>query len=261
MSFLQHDTADKNDVWNLRSPIYFRTNQHENLLVTYLCNEMSLFCYIARSSYRRHSVSFTWQLIWGNIIFVSVVAWITTLNFCASDCANETQNNYIIPFFLIWLFQSYEKKSSSRTVNDNVPLINHLNNSIVCFLTICIVLDAYNVHKPSNENFAPVESQSLRWTKKSTATLNKNRQFVYSVMSIVSNIIYAIADLHCCFSSDIISCCATCFAQIEMFLMQCYNSTVSLGYPPTCNEAGIYLSTLETALQNRPSWKWKFFTA
>jgi len=133
MSFLQHDTADKNDVWNLRSPIYFRTNQHENLLVTYLCNEMSLFCYIARSSYRRHSVSFTWQLIWGNIIFVSVVAWITTLNFCASDCANETQNNYIIPFFLIWLLQSYEKKSSSRTVNDNVPLINHLNNSIVCF--------------------------------------------------------------------------------------------------------------------------------
>jgi len=74
-------------------------------------------------------------------------------------------------------------------------------------------------------------------------------------MSIVSNIIYAITDIHCCFSSNIISCCATCFAQIEMFLIQCYNSTVSLGYPPTCNEAVKYLSTSENVLQNRPSWK------
>jgi len=46
-------------------------------------------------------------------------------------------------------------------------------------------------------------------------------------MSIVSNI-YVITDIHCCFSSNIISCCATCFAQIEMFVIQCYNSTVSL---------------------------------
>jgi len=56
-------------------------------------------------------------------------------------------------------------------------------------------------------------------------------------MSIVSNIIYTISDIHCCFSSNIISCCATRFAQIGMFLIQCYNSAVSLGYPPTCNEA------------------------
>jgi len=38
-------------------------------------------------------------------------------------------------------------------------------------------------------------------------------------------------------------------------------STVSLGYPPTCSEAVICLSTLENALQNRPSWNWNFFTA
>jgi len=69
-------------------------------------------------------------------------------------------------------------------------------------------------------------------------------------MSIVSNIIYAITDIHCCFSSNIISCCSTYFAQIEMFVLQSYNSTVSLGYPPTCNEAVIYLSTSENALQN-----------
>jgi len=31
-----------------------------------------------------------------------------------------------------------------------------------------------------------------------------------------------------------------------MFLIQCYNSTVLLGYPLTCNEAVICLSTLET---------------
>jgi len=35
-------------------------------------------------------------------------------------------------------------------------------------------------------------------------------------MSIVSNIIYAITGTHCCFSSDIICCYATCFVQIEM---------------------------------------------
>jgi len=50
-------------------------------------------------------------------------------------------------------------------------------------------------------------------------------------MSIVGNITYAITDIHCCFSSNMISCCAACFAQIEMILIQCYNSTVLLGYP------------------------------
>jgi len=98
----------------------------------------------------------------------------------------------------------------------------------------------------------------FRQTKKCISTLNKNRQFVYQAMSIVSNIIYAITDIHCCFSSNIISCCATCFAQIEMFVIECCNSTVSLGYPPSYNETFIYLSTLENNLQNRPSWKCRF---
>jgi len=43
-----------------------------------------------------------------------------------------------------------------------------------------------------------------------------------------------------------------------MFLIQCYDSTVLLGYPHTCNEAAIYLSTLENTLQNRRSWKCNF---
>jgi len=45
---------------------------------------MTLFCYIARSfSCRRHSLSFTLQLqlIWGNAVFVSVVAGVFTLSF------------------------------------------------------------------------------------------------------------------------------------------------------------------------------------
>ena len=88
--------------------------------------------------------------------------------------------------------------------------------------------------------------------------VEKNRQFVYYATSVVSNIIYAITDVHWYFSSDIISCCAACFAQIVMLLIQCYNSTVSLGYPPTCNEAVMYLSTLENTFQNRPSWKCNF---
>ena len=118
--------------------------------------------------------------------------------------------------------------------------------------------------KPSNKNVHPwknklfAEKQTFRWTKKCTSTLNKNHQFVYYAMSIVSNKIYAITDIYCCFSSNIIGCCATCFAQIEMFLIQCCNSTVSLDYPPNCNEAVKYLSTSENALQNRPSWKCNF---
>jgi len=73
----------------------------KKLLVTYLGNEMSLFCYIARSfSYRRHSVCFTLQLIWGNAVFVSVVAGVFTLSFVPRIVLTKL-NNYIIPFFLV----------------------------------------------------------------------------------------------------------------------------------------------------------------
>jgi len=45
---------------------------------------MSLFCYITRSfSYRRNDVSFILQLIWGDAIFVKVVAVRFSLNFVA----------------------------------------------------------------------------------------------------------------------------------------------------------------------------------
>ena len=51
------------------------SNQNGNVLATYLGNEMSLFCNITRSFwYRRNDVSFILQLIWGDAIFVKVVA-------------------------------------------------------------------------------------------------------------------------------------------------------------------------------------------
>jgi len=78
---LQHDTEDNIAVWNLRSRILISFKPVKNFLVTYLCNEMSLFCYILDFSCRRHRVSFTLQLLWGNAIFVSVVAGVLTLSF------------------------------------------------------------------------------------------------------------------------------------------------------------------------------------
>jgi len=138
-------------------------------------------------------------------------------------------------------------------------LLLHLNNSIVCFHYHLHFLWCLQRSQAQQQKFFTRKKQTFRWTKKCTSTLNKNRLLVCWAMSIVSNIICAITDIHCCFSSNTISCCATCFAQIEMFLIQCYNSTVSMGYPPTCNEAVTYLSTLENTLQNRPSWKYKLF--
>ena len=142
-------------------------------------------------------------------------------------------------------------------------LLLHLKNSVVCFHYHLHFLRCSQRSQAQQQKFCFRENPKNKTfrSKKYTATLNTNRQFV-SAMSIkvsvkVSNIICVITDIHCCFSSNIISCCATCFAQIEMFLIQCYNSVVSLGYPRTCNEAVIYLSTLENALQNRPNWKWK----
>jgi len=71
-----------------------------------------------------------------------------------------------------------------RSIIKNIAFENsewHFSILIIAlsvFVTICIFLDAYNVHKPSNKNFAPVRNQTFRLTNKCTATLNKNRQFV-----------------------------------------------------------------------------------
>jgi len=43
-------------------------------------------------------------------------------------------------------------------------------------------------------------------------------------MSIISNKIIALADIHCCLSSNAITCYSKRFAQIEMFFIQWYAS-------------------------------------
>jgi len=161
---LQHDTVDINAAWNLSSRIWFHSNQHEKLLVTYLCNEMLLFCYTAFSfSCRRPSLSFTLQLIWGNAVFLSVVSGVFTLSFVPRIVLTKL-NNYIIPFFLIWRLYSHER----NTVIENREwhcYYSTLKIALSVFITICIFLDAYNVHKSSNKKFAPVKNQTFRWTK------------------------------------------------------------------------------------------------
>ena len=81
----RHKTA----VCNLRSSSLFhfvqtRMEKFLYVFVTYFGNEMSLFCNITRSfSYRRNDVPFILQLIWGNAIFVKVVAVSFNLSFVA----------------------------------------------------------------------------------------------------------------------------------------------------------------------------------
>jgi len=48
-----------------------------------------------------------------------------------------------------------KKISSWRTVNDIVITLIVLS----VFITICIFLDVYNVHKPSKKKFAPVKNK------------------------------------------------------------------------------------------------------
>ena len=58
--------------------------ERKKILATYLGNEMSLFGYVMRSfSGRRSDVSFILQLIWGDAIFVKVVAVSFGLSFVA----------------------------------------------------------------------------------------------------------------------------------------------------------------------------------
>jgi len=72
----------------------------ELFIVTNLGNEMSLFCYIARSfSYRPHSISFTLQFIWWNAIFVSVFARVFTLSFVPRIVLTKLKTTTQFPSF------------------------------------------------------------------------------------------------------------------------------------------------------------------
>jgi len=95
-------------------------------------------------------------------------------------------------------------------------LLLHLNNSNVCFHYHLHFLRCLQRPQAQQQKIDTREKTNFSLNKKCTATLNKNRQFVYETMSVVNNIIYAITDIHCCFSSNIISCCATCLAKVDV---------------------------------------------
>jgi len=90
-------------------------------------------------------------------------------------------------------FKSYEK----NIVLENSERHFYYSNSIVCFHYHLHFLGCLQRLQAQQKNFAPVKNQTFRWTKKCTASLNKNRQFVHKAMSIVSNIISAITGIHC----------------------------------------------------------------
>jgi len=54
------------------------------------------------------------------------------------------------------------KKISSLTTVIDIVITPPLIIALPVFITICIFLDAYNVHKPSNKNSAPVKKQTFR---------------------------------------------------------------------------------------------------
>jgi len=95
---LPRDTVDKNTVWNLRSRIYFRSNQHEKLLVTYLSNELPLFCYIAPLFLADVTAFLSRCSYFGETLFLQ--AGVITLCFVPRIVLTNL-NNYMITFFLI----------------------------------------------------------------------------------------------------------------------------------------------------------------
>ena len=96
-------------------------------------NEMSRFCYIARSfSCGRHCVSFTLQLIWGNAIFVSVIAGVFTLSFVPRIVITKLQQLHnslnVSNLTTLVLWKKYRLWEPWMTL-----LLLHLHISIVCF--------------------------------------------------------------------------------------------------------------------------------
>jgi len=115
---------------------------------------MSLFCYITHSFlYRRNDVSFKLQLIWGDAIFVEVVAVSFSLSFVARIVL--TENNCMIRFLQsnqFSLMKKFRVWEPSKTI-----LLLQLTIALFVFITICIFRKYLHGHKPSNKNFASVK--------------------------------------------------------------------------------------------------------
>jgi len=124
---------------------------------------MSFFCYISRSfSYRRHSVSFKLQLIWGNAI-VRVVARVFTLSFVPRTVLTKLKTTTWCPFFWSVGFGHMKTTSSLWTVNDNA--ITHLNNSIVFLGYHLQFLKCLQRSQGQQRTLCACEKPNFRWKK------------------------------------------------------------------------------------------------
>jgi len=139
---------------------------------------MSLFCYIARSfSNRRYCVSFTLQLIWGNVSVVSVVARIFTLSFVPQIVLNKlkTTSLHNSLFSNLTTFVSWK-----NIVLENRERHCYYSDSIVCFHHHLHFLGCLQRLQAQQNKFCTCEKPNFSLNKKKcTATSNKHRQFVH----------------------------------------------------------------------------------
>ena len=202
----------RNCCLNLCSHFSFRLSQHEKFFVVYLGNEMLLSGYLNITD-----SFFSWgsqrkRLIYVNAIFVSAVApMLYTLNlltrFIPTELIAVTQPplsmNPWIPFFrtVMTIFVFY--------TNDH---------SVVCDHARFVFGGIFKkmVTNPAT-NFPAVTNQCLRLTKYDVHTNVEYKRKFDCAMSILSRIIFTIANIHWCFSANTIDCCVKRLALIAMY--------------------------------------------
>ena len=160
---LRHDTVDKKCCLKSTYSFLISFKPARKTHVTCLCNEMSLFCYIARYfSYRRHSVSFKLQLIWGNAIFASVVARVFTLSFVPRIVLTKLKTTtwfLLSNLTTLALWQKYRFWEPWMT-------LPHLNNSIVCFRCDWLFLRCLQRSRAQQQKFWTCEKSNVSLNKK-----------------------------------------------------------------------------------------------
>jgi len=102
-------------------------------------------------------------------------------------------------------------------------LLLHLNNSVVCFHNHLHFLRFLQRSQAQQQKFFTREKKVFRWKKMHNNVEKKLQVWISDVSREQHIAIHAITDIHCCFSRNIIICCTTCFAQIEMLL---YNAAI-----------------------------------
>jgi len=199
-------------VSNLCSRTSFRLSQDEKFFAVYLRNEMSLTGYLNITDSFLLWGSQRKRLIYVNAIFVSAVApMLYSLSlltrFIPTKLIAVTQPplsmNPWIPFFrtVMTIFVFY--------TNDH---------SVVCDHARFVFGGIFKkmVTNPAT-NFPAVTNQCLRLTKYDVHTNVEYKRKFDCAMSILSRIIFTIANIHWCFSANTIDCCVKRLALIAMY--------------------------------------------